>query len=256
MANCSKCGNPLILRKGKCIYCGASADEARQPASESEQPKIRKSKPIKQRRSFVNQPRSIQELVIKVTSPGYDDIGRILTQLNIKYQPFDNDYHCDILFLNCGTGDSIDSQQLVSFVQNGGILYASDLTSSHIISAWPDIMVVSNNTSSCSIKADIVDSDLRQYIGNSINVEFDLSSWSKIISTSRGKVLMRSAAEQYPIMMEFDIGQGKVFYTSFHNHAQLDEAEEKLLRLLVIKQVSVATKQSLQQTMQSFSGSI
>ena len=57
-------------------------------------------------------------------------------------------------------------------------------------------------------------------------------------------------------MMEFSIGQGKVFFTSFHNHAQTEEAEDKLLRLLVIKQVASATKQSFQQTIQSFSGSL
>lgn len=254
MATCSHCGRPLILKKGVCIYCGKAPESAPQPVP-SGQPVIRKSKPIKQRRSFENKQKSIQDLIIKVTSPGYDDIGKVLNQLGIKYQPFNDDYNCNILFLNCGTSDSIDFERLRSFVENGGILYASDLTSSHIIGTWPDLMSVDNNTSSCKIRATVEDPDLRQYLGHSIDVEFDLGSWSKIVFTTQGKVLMRSAQEDFPIMMEFTIGQGKVFYTSFHNHAQTAEAEEKLLRLLVIKQVASATRQSFQQTMQSFSGS-
>lgn len=251
MATCKHCNKPLILKKGKCIYCGQAPEDTPQPAP-SKQPAIRKSKPIKQRRSFENQQKSIQDLIIKVTSPCFDNIGQILDQLEIKYLPFDRDYNCNILFLNCGTSDMIDYDRLRSFVQNGGILYASDLTSSHIISAWPDIMTVRNDTIVCNIKASIEDSDLRQYLGDSIDIEFDLSGWSQIVSTTQGKVLMRSIQQQFPIMMEFTIGQGKVFYTSFHNHAQAKEAEEKLLRLLVIKQLSFATKQSFHQTIQSF----
>lgn len=254
MATCKNCGRPLILSKGKCLYCGATPNSTPQKVSNG-QPAIRKSKPIIQRRSFENKQKSIKDLIIKVTSPQYDDIGQILDQMDIKYQPFDGDYNCDILFLNCGTPDLILYEQLEVFVQNGGILYASDLTSTHITSTWPDIMTVDNNTTECTIRADIEDPDLRQYLGYSIDVEFDMGVWSKIVAISQGKILMRSADEGFPIMVEFSIGQGKVFYTSFHNHAQAEEAEEKLLRLLVVKQVSIATRQSFQQTMQSFSRS-
>ena len=70
---------------------------------------------------------------------------------------------------------------------------------------------------------------------------------------SQGKVLMQSANAGFPIMVECSIGKGKLFYTSFHNHAQTEEAEKKLLQLLVIKQVSVATNQDFVKTVQSFS---
>lgn len=254
MTTCKNCGKPLIISKGKCIYCGAAQDSTPQKVSNG-QPTIRKPKPIKQRRSFENKQKSIKDLIIKVTSPLYDNIGQILHQLDINYQPFEGNYNCDILFLNCGTPDLIDYEGLRSFVQNGGILYASDLTDAHIRSAWPGIMTVNNDTVECRIRADIEDPDLRQHLGCSIDIEFDMSVWSKINSISQGKILMRSAEEGFPIMVEFSIGQGKVFYTSFHNHAQAEEAEEKLLRLLVVKQVSIATRQSFQQTMQSFSRS-
>ncbi|MDO5342953.1 MAG: hypothetical protein Q4F69_10960 [Bacteroidia bacterium] len=200
--------------------------------------------------------KSIKDLKIKVTSPCFDDIGKVLNQLGIKYNSYDGDLNCDILFLNCGTPDGINHPQLKSFVENGGILYASDLTSSHIISTWPELMTVTNNTSACKIRANIVDKDLRQYIGNTIEVEFDMGVWSKIVKTTQGKVLMQSADEGFPIMMEFAIGRGKVFYTSFHNHAQTSEMEKDLLQLLVIKQISVATDLDFQKTIDIISVSM
>ena len=250
MATCKHCGKPLILSGGKCLYCGFSSYQEIAPKDDKKD--IRKPRQIIQRPSFVNRPKSIGDLRIKVTSPRYDNIGQILDQLKVKYSAFDGRYDCDILFLNCGTSDVVDPLQLNSFIQQGGILYASDLTSSILVSAWPEIMSVNNNTSVCTIPATIVDSDLRQYLGGTIDVEFDLGSWSKIVDAPKGIVLMRSTQEGFPIMVEFSIGQGKVFYTSFHNHAQTAEAEKKLLQLLVIKQVSTATKQDFRKTVESF----
>ena len=232
------------------MYCGTVVSSSSQKVS-GNQPIKPASRPIIQRRTFLNQPQSIQKLRIMVTSPWYDNIGQILDQLSIKYLPYENDYNCDIFFLNCGTHDAIAYHQLEVFVQNGGILYASDLASSHILEIWPDLMTVRNDTTSCTIRAIIEDSDLLQYLGNSIDVNFDLGSWSRIESVNQGKVIMRSADEGFPIMMEFSIGQGKVFYTSFHNHAQTAEAEKKLLQLLVIKQVASATKQNFRKTVES-----
>ena len=57
-------------------------------------------------------------------------------------------------------------------------------------------------------------------------------------------------------MMEFTFGKGKVFYTSFHNHAQTSEMEKNLLQLLVIKQISVATDLDFQKTMDIMSVSM
>lgn len=196
----------------------------------------------------------IQDLRIEVTSRHYDDIGKILDQLGIKYTAYDGNLYdgkldCDILFLNCGTSDTFDYQELRSFVDRGGVLYASDLTSSHLLTAWPEIMTVTNNTSPGTIRANIVDKDLRQYIGDSIDVVFDLSAWSRIITAPQGKVLMESASGHFPIMVEFTFGSGKVFYTSFHNHTQASEMERDLLQLLVIKQISAATDIDFKKTM-------
>ena len=52
---------------------------------------------------------------IRVSSPGYDNVGEVLTALNIKWEPFNGNYDCDILFLNCLTDDSIDNTKLKKF---------------------------------------------------------------------------------------------------------------------------------------------
>lgn len=200
--------------------------------------------------------KDFQNLKFKVTSHCFDDIGKVLNQLNVKYLPFDGDFNCDILFLNCGTTDAIDHSKLKSFVVSGGVLYASDLTSGHLIATWPELMKVDNNTVACKIQANVIDVDLRQYIGNTIYIEFDLPVWSKIVKINQGKVLMQSADEGYPIMVEFSVGKGKVFYTSFHNHAQTSEMEKSLLQLLVIKQISTATDTDFKKTMDIMSVSM
>ena len=249
MATCNKCGRPLILSNGKCVYCGAIPNQTSTPKGERIEGRI--TKQIIQRRSLANQPKSISDLRIRVTSPNYDDIGKILYRLDVNYSSFDGTFDCDVLFLNCGTSDFIDTTQLNSFVQRGGVLYASDLTSDILMNTWPEIMDVLNDTEVCTIQAIIEDPDLKFFLGNTISIEFDLSCWSRIVDAPQGKVLMRSAKDGFPIMMEFTIGQGKVLYTSFHNHAQTADSEKRLLQLLVIKQISTATKQDFRKTVQS-----
>ena len=158
-------------------------------------------------------------------------------------------FDCDILFLNCGTSDYIDTEKLKRFVENGGCLYASDLTSSHVSTAFPGMIEYNNNGSVCKIKTDVVDPELRQITGDSIDVTFDLGSWS-VLDSVKGDVLLRGAKNtKYsgkPIMVSFKYGQGKVFYTSFHNHKQASEKERMLLQLLLMKQVGAKYNMSIE----------
>ncbi len=192
-------------------------------------------------------PRAIEGLRIRVTRSGADDIGSILDQLGVKYSPFNNSYDCDILFLNCLTLDSIDARQLRDFVTQGGILYASDLASFSVLEAWPNLLILDCGvTNPCIVPAFVVDPDLQKYLGKRIDINFDLPSWSKVTSASKGRVMMRSLSEGFPIMLEFTIGKGKLFYTSFHNHAQAAESEQTLIKLLVVKNFSSAANVDFQ----------
>ncbi len=187
---------------------------------------------------------------ILVTSKRYDDIGEVLKSMKFSYQPFIGSYDCDILFINCGTSDAIDPQKLAAFVRKGGCLYASDLASRHIEAAFPGMIKYSNSGMVCKLYADVLDEELRAITGRQIEIEFDLGSWS-VLSSTKGKVLLRASQgntyQGLPIMISFPYGNGVVFYTSFHNHAQASEKEKMLLQLLLLKQIGTSSNQTIEQ---------
>ncbi len=186
---------------------------------------------------------------ILVTTPCYDNIGEVLKSMNIPYSQYNkkNLLDCDILFLNCGTPDVIEKKLLVDFVQKGGILYASDLTSSFLNDTFPNNFSFNGSGTSCTLSAKIVDGRLIEYIGNEMTITFDLGGWSMLESISTGKVLMKRNDTGKPIMVEVPFGNGRIYYTSFHNHAQASEKEIALLNILVLTQISVKDKVSLKQ---------
>ncbi len=52
-------------------------------------------------------------------------------------------------------------------------------------------------------------------------------------------------------MVEVEFGNGVVFYTSFHNRAQVSEQEKVLLQLLVLKQISTSSRTTVAQASQA-----
>ena len=52
-------------------------------------------------------------------------------------------------------------------------------------------------------------------------------------------------------MVEVESGAGAIFYTSFHNRAQVSEQERVLLQLLVLKQISASSHTTVAQASQS-----
>lgn len=197
----------------------------------------------------LNPPKSASRKIY-VTEEYFDDIGEVLDSMNLKYEHFHGDFDCDILFINCGTEDKIDSQKLASFVKNGGCLYASDWAGMHIEAAFPGIITFKKDGKKCKVFADVVDSELLQIIGKKIQIEFDLANWY-VLDKIKGKVLLQvSQGEIYagcPVMISFSYGKGVVFYTSFHNHQQASEKEKMLLQLLLLKQIGAVSNQSIEQ---------
>lgn len=54
-----------------------------------------------------------------------------------------------------------------------------------------------------------------------------------------------------PLMVEVEFEDGAVFYTSFHNRAQVSAQEKVLLQLLVLKQISTSSNTTVAQASQS-----
>jgi hypothetical protein len=191
---------------------------------------------------------------IYVTSPGYDNIGEVLRSISVAFEPFAGAYDCDLLFANCGSSDRLDPASLHRFVQAGGCLYASDLTSGLLSNAFPGAFRFGGSGSAGRVPAKIVDAELRDVVGHSTTIDFDMGSWS-VLNGCQGETLVEAAAgTRYagkPLMVEVEVGNGAVFYTSFHNRAQVSAHEKILLQLLVLKQISTSSKTTLAKASQS-----
>jgi hypothetical protein len=196
---------------------------------------------------------------IYVTSPGYDDIGKVLKSMGATFEAFRGQYDCDLLFVNCGTGDRLDAGRLRSFVQSGGCLYASDLTSGLITEAFPGAIRFAGSGGPGEVAANVVDEELREIVGKTTTIHFDMPDWS-VIEECQGETLVEAARRTpyagRPLMVEVEVGEGAVFYTSFHNRAQVSEQEKALLQLLVLKQISASSKTTVAQAGQSLGMSL
>jgi hypothetical protein len=191
---------------------------------------------------------------IYVTSSGFDNIGEVLNSMGVAFEPFTGIYDCDLLFVNCGTSDSLDPASLQRFVYAGGCLYASDLTSGLITAAFPGTFRFGGSGAAGMVAAKVVDDELCEVVGDSTMVHFDMGSWA-VLEGCQGETLVEAAkGTAYagrPLMVEVEFGDGAVFYTSFHNRAQVSEQERVLLQLLVLKQISTSSKTTVARASQS-----
>lgn len=190
-----------------------------------------------------------KERKVYVTSSGFDDIGQILTSMNVVFEPFCGKFDCAVLFINCGTGSHIDSVGLADFVHKGGCLYASDHADRFVAEAFPGLIDFGGHIgASGQVETEVLDAELRDVVGPRLTVEFDMSDWATIKSC-KGEVLLKGRTGSYanqPIMVYAEYGLGAVFYSSFHNKAQTSVQERGLLQLLVLKQFGVSAQSSIE----------
>jgi len=176
---------------------------------------------------------------IQVTSPHYDNIGKILTKIDFKYESYAPEKKPYMIFMNCGTDTDVDPTEIKNYVNDGGILYASDLADETLQKAFPGMFQFQGRKGTVGeIKASIEDGELQEVIGQQMEVHFDLKNWAILKDINTGKVLLRSEETGMPLMVEVPYGNGRIFYTCFHNHKQASDKEEALLKLLIAKQVN------------------
>lgn len=182
---------------------------------------------------------------VVVTSANYDDIGSILTKIGIKYNSYTGNLtNTKMLFMNCGTQTDIPTSQLKSFVEKGGILYASDLTHKKIKEAFPNLFDFDEfGGTKGELTANVLDIDIKNELGSTMDIHFDLSGWAVLNSiSSEGDIILQANGK--PIMVALPYGRGTIFYTCFHNHKQASEKEELLMKLLLAKQVQTYAQMS------------
>lgn len=80
-----------------------------------------------------------------------------------------------------------------------------------------------------------------------------MDQWS-ILRSARADTLVAAAPGssygEVPLMVGTQLGDGAIFYTSFHNRALSSASEEVLLQLLVLKQIGAKSSVSLAEASQ------
>lgn len=209
---------------------------------------------------------SAQTSKLAVTPPQYDDMGAVLKRMGISVievsaNSLDNlstweKY--DAVYLNCGSiyPSPEKTAALKKYVQDGGVVYASDFSGELIEAAFPDRINFYGEDkknpqsfkakvgSAGEVQANIVDQGLASIVGKkNVKINFDLGSWVVIDSVNSGvRVHMTSEIKVYdynnekdnvskdrPLVVSFQEGKGEVLFTSFHNEAQTSEDLNKIL---------------------------
>jgi hypothetical protein len=172
----------------------------------------------------------------------------------------------DIIFLNCGISDTwIYSYReevrlnIREFVDNGGSIYASDWAYYFVEVPFPmklefygedSIYGMAQVGAAGNVSATVLDPSMEVIIGSAMaEINFDLDMWVVIEGVGAGtEVLLQGDVPIWdtwgstylynvPISARFDIGEGRVIYTAFHNeHAattldMTDILEEIILSL-------------------------
>jgi len=197
-----------------------------------------------------------------VSPSWYDDMGAILDELGLAYNALARQSPGDIdegvVMINCGSGplesDWFDRRWFDSFITDGGYALLSDWAGD-VISELGEA-TFDKGTRDGMVTASIEDEEFVDLIGESrIELEFDLSGWYRPEDIpSGGRVLLRheSGGERIPsgapLAYQFSHGDGAIIYTAFHNHEQVSDVEEALLRLLLMVPISEAAGTSLTKT--------
>jgi hypothetical protein len=168
----------------------------------------------------------------------------------------------DVLFYTCAPGgtESDVTDNLRNWVGDGGTLYASDWRFESIALAFPDyyVQALEGQGKGQTVEAKVLDPGLRDLIGSTISLKFDLSKWKvAAFGGERVKVLIEgqyvkekdAGSAVAPLLVRFQFGKGTVIFTSFHNEKQNNEVEQKLLKYLVFSVVTAKTEAEVAQTM-------
>jgi hypothetical protein len=236
-------------------------------------------------------------LRLAVTPHQYDDMGKLLRQLGSGFnyteislddlQDVSKLVSFDVVFLTCGTvpeswsagdvgvaGDRPGvrlirlNEQIVNrvkealrtFVGRGGTLYASDWRLDQLNWTFPELFdqepIVPGEAQ--TLTAEVVDPGLRDLLGPSVELKFDLPGWkparfsgSQVTVYLRGSYLPHgnSSAITAPLLIKVPFQQGTIIFTSFHNEKVNSELETKLLRFLVFAAVTAKETAQTQKTM-------
>ncbi|MEW5849506.1 MAG: carboxypeptidase-like regulatory domain-containing protein [Myxococcota bacterium] len=179
----------------------------------------------------------------------------------------------DIIFFNCGLKDypivngsnaGIYAANLRQFVESGGSIYASDWAAPVIERAFPEFVQWQGGAGGANpedindakvgiaqaVTAEVVDPGIRAALGQQqIDVSYDLNQWVAMKTAAAAtRIYIRGSADainydtfatysmaNIPFTVGFDVGQGRVIYTSFHQERNITPDMQAVLNLLVFE---------------------
>jgi len=188
----------------------------------------------------------------------------------------------DLIFLSCGmrgvgahlyndhsqpddhlVADPAVAENLRTFVELGGYVYATDWSYDLIEAAFPDAIDFLGEDSELdaaqvgepqTINGRVLDPDLRDHLemtadANEVEIVFRFDSWSVIEAVGpdtqvlvEGDIVYQSGAEypeltSSPLLVSFEYGNrhGKVIYTPFHTVAQITTDVQDIIDFLVLQ---------------------
>jgi hypothetical protein len=188
----------------------------------------------------------------------YDDIQRLIRGLGYTIEKIEPSQLANasvtsqyaVIFLNCGMDYDFSNwngtlQNLRSYVQGGGILYASDLTQDLMRQLYPQDFLQSGSGSTQVFNATVEYQDLRNWLGfNTMNISYANSpGWATLESiSSRPQVLLRGTSgvqngKPLAVMLRPPGTQGALVYTTFHNFGQATSQQLAVLRYFIFLDV-------------------
>jgi hypothetical protein len=182
----------------------------------------------------------------------------------------------DAVFINSGTrglgsyvynGIEADSaliedpktkENVLAYVEGGGLIFASDWAADLIEHVWPEKLQLANEAScdedlcldvaqsgvSESVLATVSDPDLALELDNdTLDLSFDYTYWTVIESVSNDVTIFLEGDVEYrpsnaeapiplskaPLLIGFEHGRGQVFFSSFHWRAQNPAVADALM---------------------------
>lgn len=163
----------------------------------------------------------------------------------------------DIIFLNCGASealatDPVASANLAAFVQNGGIIYATDWMYKYIKGSFEadDYLTFAQpekKGTSLSAEAQVMNADLLLWleaqgveVNPTVQINDFLTAWQMVDTFNSDNVMSWLVADvvydndpvsDKPLAFTFQHGQGGVFYSSFHTHGD-DPSQDAIVQMM------------------------
>lgn len=174
-----------------------------------------------------------------------DDVGRVLAGMNLRYSSITNadvkddaflDKQC-VLFIASGSAAGRDAApHIARWVERGGSLYVSGSALDVLLDAFPGRVAPGTRALAGPMRVELTDTGAAMAFGKEITLQVPGEGWT-LVGKTDGSVHARgyTSSGDAPIVVSFDAGQGRVVYNVLNTGADVPDAQQKLVRFLVIR---------------------